>query len=115
MSDFEDINEEIEVRTIMLEYEDGTEVECIIRAILEVEGNMYAALLPMGEDEYQIYGFAENGDDVEIINIEDENEYEIVLKAFDDYFYSEEDFEEEEYDSEDDEVYDYSIDDEEKK
>ncbi|MCL1827022.1 MAG: DUF1292 domain-containing protein [Candidatus Cloacimonetes bacterium] len=103
MNDLEKLEEEEEVRTLMLEYEDGTEVECIIRAVLEYEGTEYVALLPMGEDEYQIFGFKDHGEEVEIIPIEDEEVYEKVLEIFDDYFYNEEEYEEDEEDFDEDE------------
>ena len=104
MEDLETIddNEEV-IRTLMLEYEDGSEVECMIRAILEIEGKMYVALLPMGEEEYQVFGFVEHGEEVEILNIEDDDEYERVIEAFDEYFFNEEEFEEEEDDDSDEE------------
>ena len=101
MKDLENIpEEEHEVDTIMLEFEDGAEVECIIRAVIELDGKHYVALLPMGENEYLVYGYEEVGEEIKIINIEDEELYQKVVENFDEYFYNEED--DEEYDEDED-------------
>ena len=79
---------------------DGRTVECSIITIFEVNDKDYIALLPMVEEDddlygqYWIYGYKENSknpnDEPEIIFIEDEDEYEMALDAFDEYLDSQE-------------------------
>jgi len=89
------------IQTIMLDLEDGTTEECEILEIIEVDGKAYVALLPLDKDEYHVYGVVEHGEEIEILNIEDEDEYEKVVKAFEEYF-DDEDYDDEDDDEEDD-------------
>ena len=89
-------NDEMEhIHTVELELEDGTIEECEVLDIIEVEGKSYVALLPLDKDEYYVYGVQEDGEDIEILNIENEEEYEKAVRAFEEYF-EEEDVEEDE-------------------
>ena len=57
---------------------------------------MYIALLPADatpESEIFLYRFLENGDDIDLQNIEDDEEFEIVSDAFDELL-DEEEFDE---------------------
>ena len=82
-----------------LELDDGP-VKCAIVAIFEVEGKDYIALLPLDDEgnnedgEVWIYGYKEDENDEtkepELINITDEDEYERVSDAFDEYLDSQE-------------------------
>ena len=80
-------NYEDEEMTVDLELEDGTQVTCAVITILEVEGKDYIVLLPLDEEgenedgEVWFYGYSENPDDP----IEDDEEYEKVADAFDEY------------------------------
>ena len=88
-------NYEDEEMTVELELEDGTLVTCAIITILEVEGKDYIVLLPLDENgenedgEVWFYGYSENPDDPneepELSFIEDDDEYEKVADAFDEY------------------------------
>lgn len=88
-------NFEDEEMTVELELEDGTVVTCAIITILEVEGQDYIVLLPLDENgenedgEVWFYGYSENPDDPneepELKFIEDDEEYEKVADAFDEY------------------------------
>lgn len=88
-------NEAEEEMTIDLELDDGRNVTCSIVTILEVEGKDYIVLLPLDEDgenkdgEVWFYGYKENPDDPneepELIYIEDDEEYEKVTEAFDEF------------------------------
>ena len=79
------------IQTVMLELEDGSTEECEVLEVLEIDGKEYIALLPLEKEEYYIYGFKSHGDEIEIINIEDSEEFEKVVNAFDEYFNEEDD------------------------
>jgi hypothetical protein len=104
--------EEMEIRTVELELEDGTIEECEVLDVIEVEGKSYVALLPLDKDEYYVYGVVEDGDEVEILNIENEEEYEKAVRAFEEYF-DDDDFEDDDDDDDDDEYYEDEDEDEE--
>lgn len=88
-----DMNDE--EMTVELELEDGTVVNCAIITILDVEDKDYIVLLPLNEEgenedgEVWFYGYSENPDDPneepELRYIEDDDEYEKVADAFDEY------------------------------
>ena len=79
---YEDTNDQI-----TLTLEDGSELICDVLAIFPVDGKDYIALLPQGDDpdaEIFLYQFVEKGeDDIDLINIEDDDEFEAVSDAFD--------------------------------
>ncbi len=79
---YEDTNDQI-----TLTLEDGNELICDVLAIFPVDGKDYIALLPQGDDpdaEIFLYQFVEKGeDDIDLINIEDDDEFEAVSDAFD--------------------------------
>jgi len=89
-NDYED-----EEMTVELELENGEKVNCAIITILEVEGKDYIALLPLNEEgenedgEVWFYGYSENPDDPNeepvLDYIADDDEYEAVADAFDEY------------------------------
>jgi len=74
-----------EPMVVTLEYDDGTEIETEVMGIFEVEGKEYIALIPDDDsDDVYLYGYAEVGDDeFELLDIEDEDEFEKVVKEFD--------------------------------
>ena len=88
--DFED-----EEMTVELELDDGTIVNCAIITILTVESNDYIVLMPLddqGENEdgeVWFYSYSENPDDPNeepvLDYIEDDDEYEKVAEAFDEF------------------------------
>ena len=98
MSNLNEIPEE--EMSVTLDLDDGTSVECTIITILEVDGKDYIALLPMVDEEDDLYGevwfygYKENPDDPneepELIHIDDDAEYEAVVDAFDEYLDSQE-------------------------
>jgi len=79
-----DAHEE-EPMVVTLEYDDGTEIETEVMGIFEVGGKEYIALIPDDDsDDVYLYGYAEVGDDeFELLDIEDEEEFEKVVKEFD--------------------------------
>lgn len=89
-NDYED-----EEMTVELELDDGTLVNCAVITILTVKEKDYIVLLPLDEDgenedgEVWFYSYSENPDDPNeepiLDYIEDDEEYEIVADAFDEY------------------------------
>ena len=74
-----------EPMVVTLEYDDGTEIETEVMGIFEVDGKEYIALIPDDDsDDVYLYGYAETGDEeFELLDIEDEDEFEKVVKEFD--------------------------------
>ncbi len=74
-----------ETEVITLEFDDGVEVECEIMGVFDYEGKEYIALIPDdGTDDVYIYGYKEVGDDeFELVDIEDDEEFEKVVAEFD--------------------------------
>ena len=89
-NDYED-----EEMTVELELEDGTNVNCAVITILTVNSKDYIVLLPLDENggnedgEVWFYRYSENPEDPneepELDFIEDDDEYEAVADAFDEY------------------------------
>ncbi len=77
------IDEESEF--ITLEFDNGEEVEAEIMGIFEVDGKEYIALIPDDDsDDVYLYGYKEvNEDEFELIDIEDDAEFDRVVKEFD--------------------------------
>ncbi|MEG0291877.1 MAG: DUF1292 domain-containing protein [Anaerovoracaceae bacterium] len=71
---------------ITLEFDDEKELECEILGVFEVEGKEYIALIPDDKsDDVYIYGYKEVEDDeFEIVDIEDDAEFEAAVKEFED-------------------------------
>lgn len=94
-----DDDDEVDINdiTVTLDLEDGTRVECAILTILEVEGKDYIALLPIDEEtgdtdgEVYLYRYIETDErEPSLENILDDDEYEAVVDAFDEWLDSEE-------------------------
>lgn len=76
---------------VTLDLDDGTQVECKIITIFDVDGQDYIALLPVDENEEPneegevfIYRYAEDADgNPSLDNIADDDEYEAVADRFD--------------------------------
>ena len=89
-----------EEMTVELELDDGTTVNCAIVTILTVNKQDYIVLLPLDENdensdgEVWFYRYRENPNDPneepELGYIDDDDEYEAVADAFDEYLDSEE-------------------------
>ncbi len=67
---------------ITLEFDDGVEEECGTLGVFDAIGKEYIALNPLGTEDVYIYGYKEIGEDYELIDIEDEEEFEKVVKVF---------------------------------
>lgn len=74
-----------EADVITLQFEDGQDVECEIMGVFDYNGKEYIALIPLdGTDDVYIYGYKEVGEDeFEILEIEDDAEFEAVVREFD--------------------------------
>lgn len=75
---------------VTLDLDNGTQIECEILTIFEVNGQDYIALLPLSEDgdddgeEVYIYRYSEDEEgNPSLDNIEDDDEYEAVADRFD--------------------------------
>lgn len=84
----------LEHDTVTLSLDDGSEIECDVIAIFPCEDKDYIALLPQDagdEGEVFLYRFIEKGeDDIELLNIEDDEEFDKVAEAFDEFLDAEE-------------------------
>ena len=69
---------------ITLEFDDGQEIECEVMGIFEVEGKEYIALIPDDDtDDVYLYGYNEvSEEEFELIDIEDDDEFDKVVKVF---------------------------------
>ncbi|MEG0918683.1 MAG: DUF1292 domain-containing protein [Anaerovoracaceae bacterium] len=76
------MNEEKDV--ITLEFDDNKEVECEILGVFEAAGKEYIALIPDDKsDDVYIYGYKEVDDEeFEIVDIEDDEEFQVAVKEF---------------------------------
>ena len=76
---------EEDVEIITLECDEGEEVECEIMGVFDFNGKEYIALIPDdGTDDVYIYGYKEIGEEeFEIVDIEDDAEFEAVAAEFD--------------------------------
>lgn len=95
MKNYETKETDDEEMTVTLDLEDGTSVTCAIVTILTVNEQDYIVLLPLEEDgenhdgEVWFYRYSEDENDPnaepELTYIEDDEEYDIVADAFDEY------------------------------
>lgn len=91
----ENITPEDEEMTVTLDLDDGSSVTCAIVTILTVSENDYIVLLPLNDEgenedgEVWFYRYHEDENDVnaepELDYIDDDEEYEMVADAFDEY------------------------------
>lgn len=92
---FEQPESNDEEMTVTLDLEDGSSVECAIVTILTVNNQDYIVLLPLDENgenedgEVWFYHYSENENDPNeepvLDYIDDDNEYEAVADAFDEF------------------------------
>ena len=83
---------------VTLSLDDGTELECAVLCIFPVAEKDYIALVAADQEdeddedsEIFLYQFIEHDDDeIELLNIEGDDEFEAVSNAFDEYMDSEE-------------------------
>ncbi len=95
-----DDNTPEEEMTVELELDDGRVVNCAVITILEVDEKDYIVLLPLDENgenadgDVWFYRYKEDEEDPnvepELTYIEDDDEYEAVADAFDEFLDNEE-------------------------
>lgn len=90
-----DYNETTDQITLTLD--DDSELLCDVIATFPATVNgkeqMYIALIPADaepEDDIFLYRFIDNGDEIDVQNIEDDEEFDIVADAFDELLDEEE-------------------------
>ena len=73
-----------EADVITLEFDDGVELECEIMGVFDFEGKEYIALIPDdGTDDVYLYGYKEVGEEeFELVDIEDEDEFNAAIEVF---------------------------------
>ena len=69
---------------ITLEFDDGVELECEIMGVFDYAEKEYIALIPLDDsDDVYIYGYKEVGEDeFELVDIEDDAEFEGAVAEF---------------------------------
>lgn len=71
-------------KKVVIEFDDETSVECEILGTFDANGKEYVALIAQdGSDEILLYGVKEDGDDLELIDIEDEEEFQRAAEVLD--------------------------------
>ena len=81
----------------LIDEETGEEKNFTLLARAEIEGQLYFALEPTDEEdneEYVILKVFEDGDDILLETIEDDDEFERAEDYFNDLFFSEVDYDE---------------------
>jgi hypothetical protein len=66
---------------LTLEFDDKEE-ECGILGVFDALDKEYIALNPLGTEDVYIYGYREDGEDFELIDITDDEEFEKVVAEF---------------------------------
>lgn len=67
---------------IHLTTEDGEEMACNVLGVFDYNNEEYIALLPEDSETVFIYGFKEDGEEIELTRIEDEDLYKNVSDVF---------------------------------
>jgi uncharacterized protein YrzB (UPF0473 family) len=68
---------------IAIEFDDGTELDCPVLDVFEVNGQEYIALIHPVEETALLYRFFDNEDGtLDLTSIEDDAEYEVVSETF---------------------------------
>ena len=89
MADKNQINPETtemdEQDIITLEFDDDTAVDAEVIGVFDVGDQEYIALAPLdGTDDVYIYGYKDNDDETfELIEVEDEEEFNTAVSEFD--------------------------------
>lgn len=76
---------------IVLTDENGEDVEFDVLARGEIDGKLYYALAPVGDesDEYVILSAKEDGEDIIFESVDDDDEFDKAEEYFNDLFFNE--------------------------
>ena len=79
------IPEEDDADYLTLQFDDGTQQECMILGVFDCDGKEYMAPVPDGEGyDVYLYGYKENDDETfDLLDIVDDAEFEKVAAEFD--------------------------------
>jgi uncharacterized protein YrzB (UPF0473 family) len=75
-------DEDENAETITITYDDGTDVECSIVGTFDFEGKEYIALSQLTDEEILIFSCEEDGDELIINSIDDDDEYDRAANEF---------------------------------
>lgn len=86
-------HEHEEYDTIVLTLDDDTELECIVLDVFEVDEQAYIAMVSIEEEQVLIYRYIEvedgEEDEFTLETIDNEEEFELVSRAFNELFIEE--------------------------
>lgn len=86
-------HEHEEYDTIVLTLDDDTELECIVLDVFEVDEQAYIAMVSIEEEQVLIYRYLEvedgEEDEFTLETIDNEEEFELVSRAFNELFIEE--------------------------
>ena len=71
-----------DIEVITLDLNDGSQLECGILGIFEVEDKEYMALSSIGDGEVLLFAYTEADDAFELTPIEDDEEFDSVVDAY---------------------------------
>lgn len=74
--------EYLENETIDLVLDDGTSMTCDVIGIFEIEDKEYIALGEPDGENILFYVYEQNGEEMQLLNIETEEEYQEVVDTF---------------------------------
>ncbi len=74
--------EESENKVLKLTIDDGSVLECEVIGTFEYDNKDYIVLLPKGEEDAFIYGYREEGEEIELRKIEEDVEFEAATEYF---------------------------------
>ncbi|MBR5967161.1 MAG: DUF1292 domain-containing protein [Lachnospiraceae bacterium] len=85
MSDKEKFDaEDEELDQVILTLEDDSELVCDVIAYFPCDGKNYVALLPADDpdSDFFLYRYEERGEEIELIDIESDDEFDAASEAF---------------------------------
>ncbi len=74
---------------ITIEFDNGETKDCAVLGVFEVGDREYLAVLNEEAEEVYFYKYFETEEGYELLDLEDDDEYEAVSDAFDEVFYAE--------------------------
>ena len=85
------IESELTGNTFEIDLDEDIKLECTALLMFERDGRMFLAAHPMDEffdeDEVMIFEIMSDGEELEIADIDDEDEYDEIFEDFEELFY----------------------------